>query len=361
MKLVVQAGPDLAIYTTGGVMVAMFTVRLFTGGLDEVDTLIGALHTDALQRPDDPFVGVWSFLLGRSALGQGRVGDAIKRLRDAASLLRARDPGEMRPWTWAALAQALGAADDRAGAQAAIEELLTVRSPAMHHIDIDIELGRAWAACARGERSHAREIAEKIGRSLTEDGRVAVGALALHDALRLGADPAVVVDALEDAAASCDGPIVAAFARHARARAENDLDALLDASGAFESAGWMLHAAECAAGASSIAAAQGLRIRQRDAAVRSAALAKACGPALTPMLESIAGKQALGTLTRREQEIALLAARGMSKREIAETLFRSARTVGNHINHVYGKLGIGSRDELRIALEIGAADAPADT
>ena len=82
-------------------------------------------------------------------------------------------------------------------------------------------------------------------------------------------------------------------------------------------------------------------------------LAAACGPALTPMLETVAGTRALGSLTRREQEVALLAARGMSKREIAETLFLSARTVGNHINHLYAKLGISSREELRIALDIG--------
>jgi len=30
----------------------------------------------------------------------------------------------------------------------------------------------------------------------------------------------------------------------------------------------------------------------------------------------------------------------------------SVRTVGNHINHIYAKLGIGSRDELRIALDL---------
>ncbi len=68
------------------------------------------------------------------------------------------------------------------------------------------------------------------------------------------------------------------------------------------------------------------------------------------------GKSALGSLTRREQEIALMAARGLSKREIAETLFLSPRTIGNHINHVYGKLGISSREELRAAVGVGPSD-----
>jgi len=67
-------------------------------------------------------------------------------------------------------------------------------------------------------------------------------------------------------------------------------------------------------------------------------------------------RPALASLTRREQEVALLAAQGMSKREIADTLFLSVRTIGNHINHVYTKLGIGSREELRLALHVTAAD-----
>jgi DNA-binding CsgD family transcriptional regulator len=43
-----------------------------------------------------------------------------------------------------------------------------------------------------------------------------------------------------------------------------------------------------------------------------------------------------------------MAGRGLSKREIAESLALSTRTVGNHINHIYSKLGISSRDELRV-------------
>lgn len=353
MALVPEAGADLAVYTSGGVMIAAFIVRLFAGGLDQIDALAGALHAAALQRVGDPFVGVWSFLRGRSALPQGRLAEATAQLRDAASLLRVRDPGNVLPWALACLAQALGATGDRAGAADAMDELDAVRLPAIRHIDIDIELGRAWAASARGERSLARVIAEKIGRSLLDEAKFAVAGMALHDAIRLGADPATVLDALDAAAEMCDGPVVDAFARHAHALVDQDVDALLATSDQFETAGYLLHAAECAAGASRVAAAQGLRARQREAAIRSAALAARCGPALTPMLETIAGKSALGSLTRREQEVALLAARGSSKREIAEMLFLSVRTVGNHINHVYTKLGIASREELRAALDVG--------
>jgi DNA-binding CsgD family transcriptional regulator len=357
MGLVMGTGSDMA-FAAGGVMIASFIARLFSGGLDQLDMLVGALHGDALRRVDDPFRGVWSFLLGRSALAQGRLSDATTRLRDSASLLRGRDPGGMLPWALAALAQTLGATDDAAGATQAVAELDAVHMPSMHNIDVDIELGRAWAAAARGERSHAREIAEKIGRSLVDDGRVAIGVLALHDALRLGAGASTLVEALDLAAETCDGAVVEAFAEHAHALIDHDPSRLLRTSDLFEAVGWRLHAAECAAGASRLAADRGLRALQREAATRSASLAVGCGPALTPMLETIAGKRALGTLTRREQEIALLAARGLSKREIAGTLLLSPRTVGNHINHVYSKLGITSREELRAAIGVDASARP---
>ena len=52
-------------------------------------------------------------------------------------------------------------------------------------------------------------------------------------------------------------------------------------------------------------------------------------------------------LSDRELEVARLARTGLPNREIAQRLFISVRTVGNHLNHVYTKLGVNSRDELR--------------
>ena len=57
-------------------------------------------------------------------------------------------------------------------------------------------------------------------------------------------------------------------------------------------------------------------------------------------------------LTTREREVAGLAARGLTKREIADQLYLSIRTVGNHLNHIYGKLGLSRREELAAALSL---------
>ena len=45
-----------------------------------------------------------------------------------------------------------------------------------------------------------------------------------------------------------------------------------------------------------------------------------------------------------------MAAEGATNREIAQALFVTARTVETHLTHAYGKLGIGSREELGPAL-----------
>ena len=55
-------------------------------------------------------------------------------------------------------------------------------------------------------------------------------------------------------------------------------------------------------------------------------------------------------LTARERDIATLAAQGDSSKEIAERLFLSVRTVDNHLQNVYSKLGVSGRRQLSAAL-----------
>jgi len=51
-------------------------------------------------------------------------------------------------------------------------------------------------------------------------------------------------------------------------------------------------------------------------------------------------------LTRREQDVAALVARGMSNSQIAATLVISARTVETHVQHIMDKLGVSTRAQI---------------
>ena len=82
--------------------------------------------------------------------------------------------------------------------------------------------------------------------------------------------------------------------------------------------------------------------------------ASICEGAQTPSLRRAGAPQTLETLTARELEIAELAARGLPKREIADRLVLSVRTVGNHLNHIYTKAGISGRAELALLLGLDA-------
>ncbi len=52
------------------------------------------------------------------------------------------------------------------------------------------------------------------------------------------------------------------------------------------------------------------------------------------------------TLTRREAEVAALAARGLTNRDIAARLLLSVRTVEVHVDHILTKLGFRTRTQL---------------
>lgn len=55
-------------------------------------------------------------------------------------------------------------------------------------------------------------------------------------------------------------------------------------------------------------------------------------------------------------QIARLAAQGLSNREIGERLYLSPRTVGSHLDRIFPKRGITSRDQLAACSDQRAAD-----
>ena len=63
-------------------------------------------------------------------------------------------------------------------------------------------------------------------------------------------------------------------------------------------------------------------------------------------------------LTAREGDVLALLAHGMSNKAIAAALGISAKTVGNHVEHIYSKLGVGNRAGAALrAMEFGVVGA----
>ena len=104
----------------------------------------------------------------------------------------------------------------------------------------------------------------------------------------------------------------------------------------FAGAGLLLVAAEAAGAAGAAFRAEGREASARRAEARATAWLRDCEGARPPALRALGPAE---ELTPREREVALLAAGGLSSAEIAERLVVSVRTVDNHLQRVYGKLG----------------------
>lgn len=96
----------------------------------------------------------------------------------------------------------------------------------------------------------------------------------------------------------------------------------------------------------------GDRPRARDlvAAVRPAAQAAGMTPLVDELtrLSAELGIAGAAGLTRRERQVADCVARGLSNRQVADELFISERTVENHVQHIFTKLGLSNRSQVAV-------------
>ncbi|MEU1280081.1 LuxR C-terminal-related transcriptional regulator [Streptomyces sp. NPDC005805] len=242
------------------------------------------------------------------------------------------------------LAAAAAALGDTARASEALAH--TSEYPVTGLFSGEERIGEAWLLAAEGNLVGARAVLLDAVRDARATGHVTSEALVLTDIARLGA-PDQVAGRLTELAETSDGGLTRARADFARALASGRPEPLLEVSERLAAIGAEAVAAEAAAVAGGLLRRAGAQRNAAAAFRRAGAYRTGCPGVRTPLL-SAAEESAL--LTPREREISLLAAAGTPSREIAEQLTLSVRTVNNHLQNVYTKLGVGDRRELRKAL-----------
>jgi DNA-binding CsgD family transcriptional regulator len=311
------------------------------GRLVEATALSESTYALLVGRRSATGTAVEANMLGLIWLARGRVGTALRFCRESAALQRDGDGAGMLAFALAGVCQAAAQAGEPEAAAAALGEM--ERTPLGHKgFAVELELGRAWSAAARAELSRARGLAREAGTLARSRGQDAYAVRALHELCRLG-DPAAAAPELARLAGVVDGPFAATAAAHAAALVAADGAALLEVAERFAALDALLLAAEAADAAAAAHRDAGRLSSARAAAARAALWLTACEGARPPTL--LAASQAVD-LTPREREIALLAAAGTSSPEIADRLVLSVRTVNNHLQNAYRKLGVNRRQDL---------------
>lgn len=317
------------------------------GRLAEAEADAKTGYEACLAVGDNEGVATFALLRGWVYVEQGLLGRAAKNFLEGASINREiRDDAALR-WCLGGLALAEGMAGRAVEAAAATSELDDLPPTWMTIFEAElIKRGRAWASVAAGDVSLACDMLTRAAEPAALDHQWVAEAHLLHDVARLG-EPASVAPRLADLAIVIDGDLSTAFARHTAAMVRRSAGQLEEASLGFEAVGAWLLAAEARSAAGVIYQSEGTSRKAKAAERRTAELVALCGDVRTPGLPS---GGAIDQLTRREKEVATLAAAGVSSKDIAARLFLSIRTVDNHLHHAYTKLGVTSREELALAL-----------
>jgi DNA-binding CsgD family transcriptional regulator len=237
--------------------------------------------------------------------------------------------------------QALARTGDAVAATEASRIATANRHPTYALVESNALLAEAWLATARQRIPQACEFARQAAEFAHDHGQLAREVLCLQTSLQF--DDTSVAPRLTELANLVDGPRAPLVARYAGALDAREPDQLMGVSMDFEAMGDLLAAADAAAQAATEHHRADHIGSAMSAASRAAALAAKCGGASSP---AIAAAHVVEPFSRREHEVAVMVAKGLTTREIADALQLSMRTIENHIYRASSKAGVVKRSEL---------------
>ncbi|WP_231934806.1 helix-turn-helix domain-containing protein [Micromonospora viridifaciens] len=326
-----------------------------SGDLAGIDAIVADEFADLAGAGDFRLgTGYLAILQSYAARLRGRGDEALKTSLDACAVLATSRV--YAGLAHAERAQAAALRGDAAHAAEAMAEADRTHAPGMAVLYPWLEQARAAVHAAAGDLSAATKLLCALADRLREDGLAGHELLVLLDLVRLDRAAALVgptcgdggrrtvAQRLAELSERVDGLLPPLVARYARAAVEGSPTELLAVADGFAARELTVYAAEATALA--LHRMRGGRgTATGPARERFAALLRGCEQVDTPALRLLRP-----TLSEREWEIAQLAADGATSRAIAERLYLSTRTVENHLQRVYSKLGVTSRAELRAAL-----------
>lgn len=335
-----EALPDAFKYTMAEVF-----ARSEVGELQAAATLAAGTSAMVIELRAVPAVAWSAMLEGRVALMRGDLALAVERCGEAARLFGDLGEGGLRAWSMAGVVMATAMSGD-VERTAERRALLDAVDPGpVLAMQADMDRARAWSVRSAGDSRGARTILLDALADADRRGAWGMSVSLLHDLVRVGGDR--LLPKLRPEHRAVQGQLGEARIHLVTGTANDDVALLEAAAARFEAVGSPLFAAEAAAAAAAAHRRAGATRRAASWWSRSRSLADRCTAAATPLLSSVDAHD----LTAREREVAELAAAGHSSREIATQLDRSVRTVENHLQRVYDKLGVDGRPGLREAME----------
>lgn len=301
---------------------------------------ITAAATDLIRSRGNKWTS-FTMIDGVNDLSQGFVTEAVDALQQAVDDWSRFDPYQLLSYTLAQLALARVFAGNLAVGRELLDTLEAF--PPLFRATSEATRLRteAWLRAKSEKPSEAIPFLEQAAEFASFLGHTVTEAVICHDFVRLGHSE-MVRDRLMTLVAGFDDDLVAqTFPVHASAIIDGDAAALGAVAAAFAEQRHPLLAAESFAQQGAVLESQGRGNAALIAYRNAEAHLTESGAAPTPPLQ-----RAHPLLTKRELEVARLAAGGLSNRAISEELIVSIRTVENHLASVFAKLGISRRSDL---------------
>jgi DNA-binding winged helix-turn-helix (wHTH) protein/DNA-binding CsgD family transcriptional regulator len=327
---------------TPGLSVLLFSQATALTELGRFRDARSMIEDDLLNRPEATTRNWLRIARARLELATGHVRTAQEAIAPVVTEGRGMALGTVERWGLVLLTMTCLLNGEMDAAQRHLHRARTIRvDPPRSAFSYDSDRAEAWMMAATGAVAEARNQLLAAAERARRDGVAAHEAALLHDVVRFG-DGATVSERLSALARTTQGKLIALRAGHAQAIAHGDVEGLDRVSRAFEQLDSPLWAAETAAQLAHLSLERGDDDTADAAARRAQDLSGRTGnqhPALTV-------RRPAPLLSAREREVATLAADGLSSRAIAERLYLSVRTVENHLQRSYAKLGVKTREQL---------------